>query len=51
MAAVEVTPGAVNERYKMASLVEAHQANTHATVEIAVADSQYGNEGEFPHVS
>jgi transposase len=45
--AVEVTTGAVNEGYKMASLIETHRTNTHATVEIVVADSQYGTKENF----
>ena len=40
--AVEVTPGAVNEGYRLASLIEAHQTNADAKVETVVADSQYG---------
>jgi len=40
--AVEVTPGAVDEGHKMASLVESHEANTGTKITTVVADSQYG---------
>jgi len=45
--AVEVTTGAVNEGYKMASLIETHRTNTQITAEIVVADSQYGTKENF----
>jgi transposase len=40
--AVKVTPGAVDEGHEMASLIEAHEANTDTKVTTVVADSQYG---------
>ncbi len=40
--AVEVTPGAVNEAHRMASLVEIHTTNTVTQPDTVVADSQYG---------
>ena len=40
--AVKVTPGAVNEGYEMASLIETHEATTATKVDTVVADSQYG---------
>ena len=40
--AVKVTPGAVNEGYEMASLIESHEATTEAKVDTVIADSQYG---------
>jgi transposase len=45
--AVEVTTGAVNEGYKMASLIETHRTNTQTATEIVVADSQYGTKENF----
>lgn len=40
--AVEVTPGAVSEASRMASLVDAHRVNTGIQPGTVVADSQYG---------
>jgi transposase len=40
--AVKVTPGAVNEGHEMASLIDAHEANTRRKVDTVVADSHYG---------
>jgi transposase len=40
--AVDLTTGSVNEGYKMASLIEAHEANTATKASTVVADSQYG---------
>ena len=45
--AVEVTPGAVDEGSKMASLIENHEATTNAAVDTVVADSQYGTKGNL----
>ena len=45
--AVEVTTGAVNEGYKMASLIEAHGTNARTAAEVVVADSQYGTKENF----
>jgi hypothetical protein len=45
--AVEVTPGAVNEGYKMVPLIERHEANTDIEVDTVVADSQYGTKDNF----
>ena len=40
--ATEVTPAEVNEAHCLQSLIDSHQKNTGATVEVAVADSKYG---------
>jgi transposase len=57
--AVEVTPGAVDEAHKMASLIDGHTANTLARPDTLVADSKYGtienllechNRGINPHI-
>jgi transposase len=40
--ATEVTPGEVNEAHRLQSLIERHEKNCAATVEVAVADSKYG---------
>lgn len=39
---VEVTPGAVDEAHRMASLVDGHAANTLARPDTVIADSKYG---------
>jgi len=40
--AVEVTPGAVNEAHKMASLIDGHARNTLIKPDTVIADSKYG---------
>ena len=40
--AVEVTPGAVNEAHKMASLIDDHTTNTLIKPNTVIADSKYG---------
>ena len=40
--ATEVTPAEVNEAHCLQSLIDSHQKNTGATVEVSVADSKYG---------
>jgi transposase/uncharacterized protein (UPF0179 family) len=40
--ATEVTPGEVHEAHRMQSLIDSHERNTGATVEVAVGDSKYG---------
>jgi transposase len=40
--AVKVTPGAMNEGHEMASLIDAHEANTGRKVDTVIADSHYG---------
>jgi transposase len=40
--AVETTPGSIAENKKLFPLIDQHQANTHRTVETAVADNKYG---------
>jgi transposase len=38
----EVSPGEVHEAHRLHSLIDGHEKNTGATVEVAVADSKYG---------
>jgi transposase len=45
--AVEVTPGAINEGHKMASLIDGHEATTDTKIATVVADSQYGTKENF----
>jgi len=45
--AVEVTPGAINEAHKMASLIDIHETNTDSKVKTVVADSKYGTIDNF----
>jgi transposase/uncharacterized protein (UPF0179 family) len=40
--ATEVTPGEVHEAHRMQSLIDSHEKNTGATVEVAIGDSKYG---------
>ena len=40
--ATEVTPAEVHEAHRMQSLIDSHEKNTRATVEVAVGDSKYG---------
>jgi transposase/uncharacterized protein (UPF0179 family) len=40
--ATEVTPGEVHEAHRLQSLIDSHEKNTGATVEVAVGDSKYG---------
>jgi transposase/uncharacterized protein (UPF0179 family) len=40
--ATEITPGEVHEAHRLQSLIDSHEKNTGATVEVAVADSKYG---------
>jgi transposase len=40
--ATEVTPGEVHEAHRLQSLINSHEENTGATVEVVVADSKYG---------
>lgn len=40
--ATEVTPGEVHEAHRLQALIDSHEKNTGATVEVAVADSKYG---------
>jgi transposase len=40
--AVETTPGSIAENKKLLTLIDQHEANTHAIVETAVADRKYG---------
>ena len=41
------TPGSVNEAHLLTELLDEHQANTHRTAEVAVADSKYGTTENF----
>jgi uncharacterized protein (UPF0179 family) len=40
--ATEVTPGEVHEAQRLQALIDSHEKNAGATVEVAVADSKYG---------
>lgn len=40
--ATEVTPGEVHEAHRLQALIDSHEKNTGAQVEVAVADSKYG---------
>jgi transposase/uncharacterized protein (UPF0179 family) len=45
--ATEVTPGEVHEAHRMQSLIDSHEKNTGATVEVAIGDSKYGTSDNY----
>jgi transposase/uncharacterized protein (UPF0179 family) len=45
--ATEVTPAEVHEAHRMQSLIDSHEKNTGATVEVAIGDSKYGTSDNY----
>ena len=45
--ATEVSPGEVHEAHRMQSLIDSHEKNTGATVEVAIGDSKYGTSDNY----